>query len=75
MEKVEHTKIYSEKLQELGKKSGLPLCLCEGIFKTGKVVVHDSGFFILQFLIGLKKRGVFCFSYGEKKKILAETYQ
>lgn len=44
-----------EKYSELGNTTGLLLRLCEPIFNTGKIVVLDSGFCVLQALIELKK--------------------
>ncbi len=44
---------------EMGTTSGLLVCLTNKLWRTGKIVVLDSGFCILQGLVELKKRGVF----------------
>ena len=44
---------------ERGKTIGLMIRLCKLPFNTGKVVIFDSGFCILEGLIELRKKGVF----------------
>ena len=51
-----------------GKTAGLLLRLCEGIFGTGKVVVLDSGFCVLQALVELKKMGVYASALVKKRQ-------
>jgi len=42
-----------------GRMTGLLLCMLRGYFGTGKYVILDSGFCVLNALIELKKMGVF----------------
>ena len=51
MKELKNTKLYEDK----GKTAGLLLQLCQGIFSTGKVIILDSGFYVLQGLVELKK--------------------
>ena len=57
-----------EKYSELGTTAGLLLRLCEAIFDTGKIVVLDSGFCVLQALIELKKKGVYASALVKKRR-------
>ena len=47
---------------------GLLLRLCKHLFTTGKVVVLDSGFSVLQGLIELQKKGVFAAAVAKKRR-------
>ena len=47
------------KFHLIGKTAGLLLRLCEGIFGTGKIVILESGFCVLQAIIELKNMGVY----------------
>jgi len=53
---------------DIGKPAGLLLHLCEGILSTGKVVILDSGFCMLQGIIELKKRDVFASALIKKRR-------
>jgi Transposase IS4 len=57
-------KAYSE----LGKTVGMLQRLTQPIWHTGKVVVLDSGFCVLQALIELRKRGVFGAALIKKRR-------
>ncbi len=62
MEMVEgkdHPPQLSEKWSELGKTTGLLLWMLSSYFATGRYVILDSGFCVLQALIELKKVGLF----------------
>lgn len=52
----------------LGKTVGLLLRLTKPLWATGKVVVLDSGFCVLQGLIELKKRGVYAAALIKKRR-------
>jgi len=65
---------------ELGKTTGLLLRLCRPLFGTGKLVVLDSGFCVLQALVELQKNGVFASALIKKRRywpkhVDAETVQ
>ena len=47
---------------------GLLLRLCSQLFGTGKVVILDSGFSVLQALIELRKQGVFAAAVAKKRR-------
>jgi Transposase IS4 len=53
---------------EKGKTVGLLLRLCKSIFSTGKVVILDSGFCILQGIVELHKVGVFASALIKKRR-------
>ena len=55
-----------------GQMIGTQLHLTEPVWGTGKIVVLDSGFCVLQGLIELKKKGVYAHALI-KKTILAKT--
>ena len=62
MEMVEgkdHPRHIPVEHQELGETVGLMLRCTKILHGTGKVIVLDSGFCVLQGVIELKKRGVF----------------
>ena len=61
---------YSEK----GKTASLLLRLCTPLFATGKVVILDSGFCVLEALLTLKQYGVFAYSLIKKRRYLP-TYE
>ena len=63
-EPSEKPKEFSEK----GKTVSLLLRLTKKLWGTGKVVVLDSGFCVLQGLIELKKKGVFAASLIKKRR-------
>ena len=47
--------------------TGLLLCLTKTLFNTGKIVVLDSGFCVLQGLVELKKAGVYAVAVIKKR--------
>jgi hypothetical protein len=51
-----------------GKTAGLLLRLCKSLFGTGKVVILDSGFCVLQAIIELKKLGVYASALIKKRR-------
>ena len=53
---------------EKGKTAGLLLRLCQSLFQTGKVVILDSGFCVLQALVELKKMGVYASALVKKRR-------
>ena len=57
-----------ELFYELGKTAGLLLRLCQSIFQTGKIVVLDSGFCVLQAIVELKKKGVYASALVKKRR-------
>ena len=58
----------SEKFHEEGKTASLLLRLTEPIFDTGKIIILDSGFCVLDAVIALKKRGVFASALVKKRR-------
>ena len=54
--------------QEFGKTGGLLLHLCQSIFGSGRYVVLDSGFLVLQALIALRQKGVFAGALIKKRR-------
>lgn len=50
------------------KTTSLLLNMCTTIFATGKVVILDSGFCVLNALIDLRKRGVFAAAVVKKRR-------
>ena len=56
------------KFHLIGKTAGLLLRLCEEIFGTGKIVILDSGFCVLQAIIELKKMGVYASALVKKRR-------
>lgn len=54
--------------EEKGKTGGLLMRLCSALYGTGKVVILDSGFCVLQALIELKKVGVYAGAVIKKRK-------
>jgi hypothetical protein len=57
-----------KKYTALGKTAATLLTLCESLFSTGKVVVLDSGFCVLQAIVELKKKGVFAAAAIKKRR-------
>lgn len=53
---------------EKGKTVGLLLRLCRSLYGTGKVVILDSGFCVLQAIISLKKAGVYASALIKKRR-------
>jgi hypothetical protein len=51
-----------------GPTCGLLLRLCETLYHTGKVVILDSGFCVLQGLVELRKVGVFASAVIKKRR-------
>ena len=51
-----------------GNTVGLLLRLCMSIYHTGRVVILDSGFCVLQGLIELRKRGVYASAVIKKRR-------
>ena len=43
----------------MGATVGLMLCMTEAIHQTGKIVTHDSGFYVAKGIIELHKHGVY----------------
>ena len=58
--------------KKYGKTVALLLTMCKPIYSTGKVVILDSGFCVLQGIIELRKKGVFAGALI--KKTLAKIY-
>ena len=56
------------RFHEKGKTASLLLRLCQSIFQTGKVVILDSGFCVLQALVELKKMGVYASALVKKRR-------
>lgn len=56
------------KYSEFGKTVGLVLRCCYSLFSTGKCVIMDSGFCVLDALTRLKSYGVFALIMIKKKK-------
>jgi hypothetical protein len=54
--------------QKIKKTTSLLLDLCKDMYGTGKVVVLDSGFCVLEGLIALKKLGVFAHAVIKKRR-------
>ena len=50
------------------KTQGLLLCLCKTIQGTGKIVILDSGFCVLEALVALNKVGVFAGALIKKRR-------
>ena len=50
------------------KTTSLLLDLCKDLYGTGKVVVLDSGFCVLEGIIALKKLGVFAHAVIKKRR-------
>ena len=55
------------KFSEFGKTVGLVLRCCSSLFTTGKCVIMDSGFFVLDALTRLRTNGVFALIMVKKK--------
>ena len=51
-----------------GNTTSLLLRLCKPIFHTGKLVILDSGFCVLQAIIELQKRGVYSSALIKKRR-------
>ena len=71
VEGKDQPKEEKERLTKSNRKGttvGLLLRLCEPLFATGKVVVLDSGFSVLQALIELRKKGVFAAAVAKKRR-------
>jgi len=49
-----------------GKTVDLLICLTQPLHQSGKVVILDSGFCVLQGIVELKRKACFC-SYQERK--------
>lgn len=56
------------RFDEFGKTVGLVLRMCQPLFATGKCVIMDSGFCVLDALIKLRQRGVFASIMIKKRK-------
>ena len=57
-----------DKYNEYGKTGSLILILCNPLFMTVKVVILDSGFCVLLYVIALKKMGVFSAALNKKRR-------
>ena len=55
-------------MEPVHKTVSLLLRLCESIFQTGKLIVLDSGFCVLNSIISLKKFGVFASALAKKRR-------
>ena len=55
-------------MEQSGKTVGLVLQMCKPLFSTGKAVVMDSGFAVLDALIQLRRNGVFGLIMVKKRK-------
>ena len=65
----DHPRQLGEKTHdEKGKTIGVLLCLTEPVWGTGKLVVLDSGFCVLQGLVELKKKGVYAHALIKKRR-------
>ena len=53
---------------DMSKTAALLLNMCTTIFATGKVVILDSGFCVLQGIIELRKTGVFAAAVVKKRR-------
>jgi hypothetical protein len=51
-----------------GKAGPLMMQLCEPLFGTGSIVIHDAGFACIPALVHLKRKGVFASCLLKKKK-------
>ena len=51
-----------------GKTCGLLLRLCVSLYCTGKVVILDSGFCVLQAIVELRKKGVYAAAVIKKRR-------
>ena len=58
----------NEKFHECGKTASLLLRLTEPIFNTGKIIILDSGFCVLEAVIALKKKGIFASALVKKRR-------
>ena len=54
--------------KKYGKTVGLLMSMCKNLYSTGKVVILDSGFCVLQGIIELRKKGVFAGALIKKRK-------
>ena len=61
-------KDWPKELPSEGGTAGLLLRLCTALFGTGKIVVLNSGFCVLQALIALKNVGVFALAVIKKRR-------
>lgn len=59
----------SEKFSDFGVTIALLLELCQTIFHTGRIVILDSGFCVLQALIKLTTLGVYASAVIKKEDI------
>ena len=57
----------------MSKTAGLLRIMCTSIFATGKVVILDSGFCVLQGLIELRKNGLFAAAVVKKRRYWPKT--
>ena len=58
----------ANKFEEKGRTAGLLLRLCESIMHSGRVVIMDSGFCVLQALIELLHVGVYSSAVIKKRR-------
>jgi Transposase IS4 len=56
-----------KQFENLGKTVGFLLCLTRNIWNSGKMVVLDSRFCVLQGTIELRRRGVFAAAVIKKR--------
>ena len=61
-------KIPADPTNEKGNTIGLLLRLCQSIYNSGRVVILDSGFCVLQGLIELRKLGVYASAIIKKRR-------
>ena len=55
---------------KIGKMGALLLRICQSILTTSKVVILDSGVYILRVIIELQKQGVFSSTLVKKAELL-----
>lgn len=68
VEGKDHPKELPEKFSEYGKTVGLLLRMLENYFGSGRYVVLDSGFCVLQGLKWLRKKGLFACALIKKRR-------
>ena len=58
----------AEEYSNLGATVGLMLRVCKPLWFSGKVVIMDSGFCVLQGIVELKKKGVYATALIKKRR-------
>ncbi len=67
VEGTDHPTELVPDFNDKGKTAGLLLCLMKSVHQTGRYVVLDSGFCVLQALVELKKFGVYAGALIKKR--------